>query len=82
MPSSCIESGSEPACGADSPDPDGLAACANVSTALTGTAARMAVKMTKTLRVSEDGEREGIDIHEHGSPAYHPEPAYMGKGLS
>jgi Amt family ammonium transporter len=40
------------------------------------------VKLTKTLRVSEDGEREGIDIHEHGSPAYHPEPAYMGKGLS
>jgi Amt family ammonium transporter len=39
------------------------------------------VKMTKTLRVSEEGELEGIDIHEHGSPAYHPEAAYMGKGL-
>ena len=34
-----------------------------------------------TLRVSEEGELEGIDIHEHGAPAYHPEAAYMGKGL-
>ena len=40
-----------------------------------------AVKLTKTLRISEEGELEGIDIHEHGSPAYHPEAAYMGKGL-
>ena len=40
-----------------------------------------AVGLTKTLRVSEEGEREGIDIHEHGSPAYHPEAAYIGKGL-
>ena len=23
----------------------------------------------------EEGELEGIDIHEHGAPAYHPEPA-------
>ena len=40
-----------------------------------------AVKATKTLRISEEGELEGIDIHEHGSPAYHPESAFMGKGL-
>ena len=40
-----------------------------------------ACMMAKILRVSEDGELEGIDIHEHGSPAYHPESAYMGKGL-
>ena len=40
-----------------------------------------AVKLTGTLRVSEEGELEGIDIHEHGAPAYHPESAYMGKGL-
>ena len=40
-----------------------------------------AVKATGTLRVSEEGELEGIDIHEHGSPAYHPESAYMGRGL-
>ena len=37
-----------------------------------------AVKATGTLRVSEDGELEGIDIHEHGAPAYHPEPGYTG----
>jgi Amt family ammonium transporter len=40
-----------------------------------------AVKATGTLRVSEEGELEGLDIHEHGAPAYHPEAAYMGKGL-
>jgi Amt family ammonium transporter len=40
-----------------------------------------AVKATGTLRVSEEGELEGLDIHEHGAPAYHPESAYMGKGL-
>ncbi|MEY2580946.1 MAG: ammonium transporter, Amt family [Ilumatobacteraceae bacterium] len=38
-----------------------------------------AVKLTGTLRVSEEGELEGIDIHEHGSPAYHPEAAYTGQ---
>ena len=38
-----------------------------------------AVKLTGTLRVSEEGEIEGIDIHEHGSPAYHPEAAYTGQ---
>ena len=38
-----------------------------------------AVKATRTLRVSEDGELEGIDIHEHGGPAYHME---FGMGTS
>jgi ammonium transporter, Amt family len=33
------------------------------------------------LRVSEAGELEGIDIHEHGAPAYHPEAAFMGQGF-
>ena len=33
------------------------------------------------LRVSEEGEIEGLDIHEHGAPAYHPEPAFMGQGV-
>ena len=42
----------------------------------------LAVRATKTLRVSEEGEREGIDIHEHGAPAYHPEAAYTGQGMS
>jgi ammonium transporter, Amt family len=41
----------------------------------------LAVKQIKLLRISEEGELEGIDIHEHGSPAYHPEAAFMGKGL-
>ncbi len=48
---------------------------------LVGLALMYGVKATKTLRVSEEGELEGIDIHEHGSPAYHPEAAYMGKGI-
>jgi Amt family ammonium transporter len=38
------------------------------------------VKAMGILRLSEEGELEGIDIHDHGSPAYHPEVAYMGKG--
>jgi Amt family ammonium transporter len=36
------------------------------------------VKLTGTLRISPEGEVEGLDIHEHGAPAYHPEPAYEG----
>ena len=28
------------------------------------------------------GRAQGIDIHEHGAPAYHPEPAYMGASFS
>ena len=28
--------------------------------------------------VGAEGELEGLDIHEHGAPAYHPEYAYMG----
>jgi hypothetical protein len=28
------------------------------------------VKMTGALRVSHAGELEGLDIHEHGAPAY------------
>ena len=30
------------------------------------------------LRISEAEELEGLDIAEHGAPAYHPEYAYMG----
>jgi Amt family ammonium transporter len=33
-----------------------------------------AVKLTGTLRVSKEGELEGLDIHEHGGPAY---PEYV-----
>ncbi len=28
------------------------------------------------LRLSEEGELEGLDIHEHGTPAYHMEFGY------
>jgi Amt family ammonium transporter len=37
------------------------------------------VHLTRTLRVSKDGELEGLDIHEHGTPAYHME---FGQGVS
>jgi Amt family ammonium transporter len=37
------------------------------------------VKATRTLRISADGELEGIDLHEHGTPAYHVE---FGQGMS
>jgi Amt family ammonium transporter len=36
------------------------------------------VKMTGTLRLSVEGELTGLDIYDHGAPAYHPEYAYMG----
>jgi Amt family ammonium transporter len=36
------------------------------------------IKALGLLRVSEEGELEGLDIHEHGAPAYHPEPSYDG----
>jgi hypothetical protein len=37
------------------------------------------VDLTRTLRVSADGELEGIDVHEHGTHAYHME---FGQGSS
>jgi Amt family ammonium transporter len=37
-----------------------------------------AVKALGVLRISEEVELGGIDIHEHGAPAFHPEFAYMG----
>ena len=38
------------------------------------------VKQTGTLRVSEAGELEGLDIHEHGGPAY-PDLYNVGIGV-
>ena len=38
-----------------------------------------AVKGVKMLRVSKDGELEGLDIHEHGTPPYHTE---FGQGMT
>jgi Amt family ammonium transporter len=37
------------------------------------------VNLTRTLRISKAGELEGMDIHEHGSPAYHVE---FGQGMT
>jgi len=37
-----------------------------------------AVKATGTLRVSKEGEEEGLDIHEHGGSAY-PEQVTAGR---
>src|SRR3954453_4084133 len=36
------------------------------------------IKALGLLRISEAEELEGLDIAEHGAPAYHPEYAYMG----
>jgi Amt family ammonium transporter len=36
------------------------------------------LKFLGVLRLSEAEELEGLDIAEHGAPAYHPEYAYMG----
>ncbi|HEY4105074.1 MAG TPA: ammonium transporter [Polyangiaceae bacterium] len=41
-----------------------------VATCVVGFALMYAVKATGTLRVSKDGELEGLDLHEHGGPAY------------
>jgi Amt family ammonium transporter len=46
-----------------------------------GFALMYAVKATGTLRISEEGEIEGIDVHEHGGPAYHFEMGSSGYSL-
>jgi Amt family ammonium transporter len=38
-----------------------------------------AIRGSWTLRVAHDGELEGLDLHEHGTPAYHME---FGQGVS
>ena len=43
-----------------------------------GFALMFGIKRFGLLRVSEAGELEGIDIHEHGGPAYHLEFGTMG----
>jgi Amt family ammonium transporter len=50
-----------------------------IATLAVGFALMYFVKLTRTLRISEEGELEGIDIHEHGAPAYHME---FGMGTS
>jgi Amt family ammonium transporter len=53
-------------------------AVVTVSVFLVALVVMYAVKALGILRVSEEVELGGIDIHEHGAPAYHPEFAYMG----
>ncbi|HKR09695.1 MAG TPA: hypothetical protein VJS39_10930, partial [Gemmatimonadaceae bacterium] len=48
-----------------------------VATFAAATALMYGVKATGTLRVSAEGELEGLDLHEHGSSAY---PEYMISG--
>jgi len=53
-------------------------AAITTATVVSGMLLMYAVKATGTLRVSKEGELEGLDIHEHGGPAY---PELLG-GLS
>ncbi|HVX17323.1 MAG TPA: ammonium transporter [Acidimicrobiales bacterium] len=43
-----------------------------------GLALMFGVRAIKMLRVSEQGELQGLDLHEHGSPAYRPEFQFTG----
>jgi Amt family ammonium transporter len=45
-------------------------AAVTAATFACGMALMYAVKATGTLRVSKEGELEGLDLHEHGGPAY------------
>jgi Amt family ammonium transporter len=55
-----------------------IGSAAVTATALaSGLALMYLVKATGTLRVSAEGELEGLDLHEHGSSAY---PEYMISG--
>jgi len=49
-----------------------------VATAAAGLLLMFGIKALGLLRISEAEELEGLDIAEHGAPAYHPEYAYMG----
>jgi len=46
-----------------------------------GLALMYGVKALRMLRVSEEGELEGLDVHEHGAPAYHFELGSGGYSL-
>jgi len=49
-------------------------AAVTVATLVAATVLMYAVKATGTLRVSAEGEMEGLDLHEHGMVAY---PEYV-----
>jgi Amt family ammonium transporter len=55
----------------------GSAVC-TIAVLVVGLAVMFGIKALGVLRISEEHELEGIDIVEHGAPAYHPEFAYMG----
>ena len=55
----------------------GSAVC-TIAVLVAGLLMMFAIKAVGLLRISEEHELEGIDIVEHGAPAYHPEFAYMG----
>jgi Amt family ammonium transporter len=52
-------------------------AAVTVTTFVVALGLMYAIKATGTLRVSAEGELEGLDLHEHGSSAY---PEYMISG--
>ncbi len=52
-------------------------AAITAATFASGMALMYLVKLTGTLRVSKEGELEGLDVHEHGGTAY---PELMGSG--
>jgi Amt family ammonium transporter len=54
-------------------------ASVTAGTLVLGFALMYSVKATGTLRVSEEGELEGLDLHEHGGPAY---PELMGGAIA
>jgi Amt family ammonium transporter len=58
----------------------GSAVCTAAALAI-GFALMYGVKLTGWLRISEEGEIEGIDVHEHGGPAYHFELGSSGYSL-
>jgi Amt family ammonium transporter len=48
------------------------------ATAAVGVLLMFGLKAFGVLRISAEEELAGLDISEHGAPAYHPEYAYMG----
>jgi Amt family ammonium transporter len=57
-------------------------ASVTVATLAAATVLMYAVKMTGTLRVSTEGELEGLDLHEHGMLAYPEFPVHASPRLT
>ena len=56
-------------------------AAATAAALAMGFAIMYGTKAIRQLRVSEEGELEGLDVHEHGAPAYHFELGSGGYSL-